>query len=336
MNSSNEINDSDPDFQESLSGDTVTLTGGGSSVFAYANTSNVNTATGYAFKPTTDSLFASASLATAELRAFASLEFGTNQPGSSVIPVGVRNGSASASAMFADSFEAYTDATPFLWTEGTTASFSFDISGEYDIDPGIVDPEQGPGQPRNLIGTTLSFLAFESGGLDLWYQLSEFDWDAYATYEEADAAYLALNAELQSRIITNQFWYLGEPLTSTEIDPARVVPVQAGSPATLDVQFEPGGNFDWMLRLNSFIQLDASLQNVGATVDFSHTLVANYLAPEGTTTYSQSGLFPGTMSLATVPQPHSVPEPGTLLLVVTGVLGTLFVRRRRVALIPAR
>jgi hypothetical protein len=61
-------------------------------------------------------------------------------------------------------------------------------------------------------------------------------------------------------------------------------------------------------------------------MDFSHTLTAQYSGPTGTTTHSQSGVFPGTLALV-----GTIPEPGSLVLSCLGVAAVCALRRRRTA-----
>ena len=87
-------------------------------------------------------------------------------------------------------------------------------------------------------------------------------------------------------------------------------------PVTLNYQFQPGQDFDWLLRLevgaNVLFGHDFS---DFAVSDFSNTVSLAYTGPTGSQTYSASGVFPGTLAV------NAVPEPGTLwLALVTGLI----------------
>ncbi|MBS0333573.1 MAG: PEPxxWA-CTERM sorting domain-containing protein [Proteobacteria bacterium] len=64
--------------------------------------------------------------------------------------------------------------------------------------------------------------------------------------------------------------------------------------------------------------------------DFSHTVIASYDGPQGATTLSASGLFPGTLALDA--SPGAVPEPAAWALLIVGFgLSGAMLRRRRLA-----
>ena len=231
------------------------------------------------------------------------------------MPVGQNNGSASATATFADSFSTYAGSSPFLWSDGDSVTFEFAITGQYSLPPGILAPTGfEPGQIKNLVTASLRFQAYTPGGLDLLQQLTTFDFNT-RPYEE----FSQINAQLQSKRIPDSlgFWYLGDPVAYFDVDPASVLHVNPDSPTEVTFSFNPNGDFEWVLTLDTLLQLDASLQNVTASLDFSHTIQTNYIPPPGTTTFSSSGHFPGTLP---------IPEPATLSLLIPAL--ALLSRRR--------
>jgi hypothetical protein len=82
---------------------------------------------------------------------------------------------------------------------------------------------------------------------------------------------------------------------------------------------DPGGDFDWQVLLGS-----SGAQYVPGSFDFdlSHTVTVNYNGPAGAVTQSVSGLFDN------IGDPLAVPEPGSLALVMVGLIG-MAVRRVR-------
>jgi hypothetical protein len=93
-------------------------------------------------------------------------------------------------------------------------------------------------------------------------------------------------------------------------------------PQTIVQNINPGSDFDWSLLIGSYGSPGDVLGSFD--MDFSHTLNASYQGPVGTTTYSQSGVFPSTLP---VPPISSVPEPTTVALLGVG-LGVLGLMRR--------
>lgn len=90
-------------------------------------------------------------------------------------------------------------------------------------------------------------------------------------------------------------------------------------PATLDFDFStPTGAFEWRVGLYAdytFIQ-DAS-ESTFINLDLGNTVKLFFEGPEGTTVVSASGFIPPTIAQATVP------EPASLLLLLTGLFGAL-------------
>jgi hypothetical protein len=280
-----------------------------------------NNGAGYTIKPTSDNAYAGAALATGQVKTLASLGFGTDLPGSPV-PANHSNGSASARVEMADSFTAYSGSTPFLWNNGTTVSFRFDVTGSSTVPNGLTPPPD-PATPGNNIYSVMSLHIYTPGTVNLVRQLETFDFNAYPDFNTALDALNALNNEIQARSIGSDYWYFGDSVVPFSIDPAHVVSINPTTPAALQYDFTPNGDFDWLLSLDTSIQLDASLQNTSATIDLSHTITTSYVGPAGATTYSASGLFPDTLPLS------QVPEPGTTSILVVGLGGLALCRGRR-------
>jgi hypothetical protein len=291
--------DSAPDSLSNTTGAAIEVGAAGTNNFAFTNGPG-----NYTVKPTTDDVFARASLATAELKARSVLGFGTN--GSVVgapMPVGRANGSSSATASFADSFSTYAGSSPFVWSTGDNASFQFGITGDYTVPAGIAPPTGSPA-PKNQIYASLQFQAYAPGGLATLDQLSNFDF-----VNRPMSEYYALLDLLDAKRIngSSAFWYLGDPIAPFPVGSTPVLAVNPTTPTNVSVAFNPNGDFEWLLTLDTLIQLDATLQNTSVTLDFSHTIQTTYTSPAGTTTFSSSGLFPNTLP---------VPEPATLSLLL--------------------
>jgi hypothetical protein len=92
-------------------------------------------------------------------------------------------------------------------------------------------------------------------------------------------------------------------------------------PIDIEATFFPGGDFEWSMTLTSTVNNFSNAAG-SAYADFFNTVHASYAGPDDTLTLSASGAFPGT-------EPLNVPEPATLALLGTGLLGVVAMRRRR-------
>jgi hypothetical protein len=257
-----------------------------------------NNGMGFTVKPTTDDVFAAVSLAAGELKTKAVLGFGSDISGA-LVPINTRNGSASASVIMADSFTAYAGTKPFAWTGGTAVRFVFDLTGSSSIPEGLPSASVS----KNNVYSQIVIRVYRPGGIDLYRQAQTFDFAAYPDFPTALAAFQALNAELTAKQVGTRYWMLGGAIVPWEIDPETVVVLDPEDPAHLEYEFQPGGDFEWILLMDTSVQLDASQQNVTVAIDLSHTVSGSYVGPEGTTTYSASGLFPDTTADSEIPQP---------------------------------
>lgn len=304
-----------PDSLQNTTGAAIQLGVSGTHVLAYNNGSGQ-----YTNKTVTDGVFASADLAAGALKTEATLGFASNT-NSVVMPLGQNNGASGAIAQFGDSFQAFSGNTPFLWTSGTTVNFNFSVTGTSSIPNGVQTPQsRDPGQPINEIFTQVGLTIYKPGGLSFYQQeYKGFDFNAYPDFDSALAAFQSLSSQLQSMTIGSSLWFLGNPVVPYAVDPNTVLAVSPNTPTQISYQFTPNGDFDWRLSLDSTTFLDASMQNVLVTQDFSHTILTSYAGPLGATTYSASGLFPGTVALSTAPS--SVPEPSSVFLLIFGITG---------------
>jgi len=284
----------------------------------YDGTSNITT------KPTTYDSFAAASLATGQLKARATIGFGTDVSGFTgytPVPPDVNNSGSSANAGFADSFTTYSGNTPFLWNNGTQVSLHMAISGSTSIPAGFTSTDD-----HQYAYALLQAAVYKKGTLDLIDQANNFDFNAYPDFTTALAAYNALGAQITANTVTTANWFLGTPVAYFDTGSIPVVDLSAANPS-IDFTFNPNGDFDFTLSELAIIHLDASYQNTSVTLDFSHTIDTTYIGPDGATTFSASGLFPDTLPFSA---PINTPEPGTAAVLLLGAT-TLLTHRKRSA-----
>ena len=267
----------------------------------------------YTIIPTTDNTFASASLATGQLKVHANIGLGTASSGAPFTP-GINNTGASAYAGFADSFTAYSGNTPYLWTTGTQATLHFAINGTTTIPNGFTSTNS-----HQYADTLLQAYVYKPGTLDLINQANNFDFNQ----PNANALYQALYAQVTANTITTASWFLGTPVAY--FNNGSIPIIDPSTNPTIDFNFNPNGDFQFLLTENATIHLDASNQNTSVDLDFSHTIDTTYTGPNGSTTYSASGLFPNTLPDAQAPV---APEPASVAILLVGS-AALFRRRRR-------
>ena len=75
--------------------------------------------------------------------------------------------------------------------------------------------------------------------------------------------------------------------------------------------------FDLMVWMNVESRAYTTDTNVYSVANFLNTAHVSYSGPDGSTTYSASGLFPGTVSMPT----SEVPEPDSLMLSAIALFG---------------
>lgn len=307
------------------SGAPVEFDWSGTRTWAYSNGSG-----GYVIRPETSDVYASANLSTGELKASAYLYSGINQTGSAASPsFGVRQTGATASASFADSLSFASGGNPYIWGSGDTFTFNMAVDGQITLPGGHATPLSSSA----MTWATLNLWLYRPGGLQAVENLSAF-YDIYVDYADAygwDAAAAEatrLNSIVSSLSIGRAGWCLGENLTLAGFCGGsfyQQVNLDGNGEGAVNYAFAPGGDFEFVLQLETEVSIDLSYENIWGEMDFSHTVAAGFTAPDDATVYSASGQFPNTRALGNDPVP--VPEPGTLALLVAG-LGAAAMWRR--------
>ena len=203
-------------------------------------------------------------------------------------------------AIFGDGFRAQSPSGPFQWTAGSTGHFGIQIDGSVDASPDVTAMGVG-----GFVILTL-------------YQPGTLNPDQ--------------NLVGSPNIITYYMWLIGNPnqnIYSCDFH-GNCVPltpnqtyVDFSDTININADIQPGGDFDWSLILG----FSGQDQTAGYyDMDFSHTLNLTYTGPEGSTTGSISGAFPGS-TLAV--DPVDAPEPISLSLFGAGLAGLGAMRRRK-------
>jgi hypothetical protein len=187
---------------------------------------------------------------------------------------------------------------PFIWSSSTEATFNLQLDGSYSS-----LFTQNPTGPSSQGGAFVVLMLYQRGTLNsndlLGSNLSE-----YFLWEIGDPTTLSY---------TNPITHERTPLTVTDF--------YGDVPSTLSATFAPGGDFDWAL----LIGVSGQVMNEGDffNANLADTVKLSYVAPEGTITTSDSGIFPGTVSSS------PVPEPTSLLLLGSGLGMIGFAARRK-------
>ncbi|ODU09896.1 MAG: hypothetical protein ABS84_05375 [Rubrivivax sp. SCN 71-131] len=280
---------------------------------------------GFVIRTETSDVQARADLATGELKARAVLGLSGNLAGSTgVTPAfGERATTARAEASFADRFSMVDPAgNPYAWLPGDRFTFSFAADGVVSIPGAYATPLSS----SLMNWASLRFNVYHVGGLQAIEDFASFDYFAYAGlhgWDAASAEFARLMNEVDSRKITSTGWCLGDNRTIAGFcgGTGFAQVALAGEPVDLSFEFDPGGDFEWIASLEMDVAMDLFYENQIVGLDFSHTVTAGFVAPEGVQVRSASGLFPG----ATAPS-DTVPEPSTLALLLAA--GALLGRQR--------
>jgi hypothetical protein len=209
-----------------------------------------------------------------------------------------------SNALFGDGFRSLnSDGSPFSWQSGSTARFGLTVDGSLAASPAFGGPN--------------------SGGA--WVTLMLFQYDSL----NPTAVFGA-----QPNLITYYHYLIGNPNLQVTSFGGGVVPnltllptaylgALGGGPINIVQDFQPGGDFDWVLLLGAYANADQPGANFD--VDLSHTVTFAYEGPAGTHTRSVSGLFDNFAVPST-----SVPEPSTVSLLALCFAGLGLARRRAV------
>jgi hypothetical protein len=305
INSLQSVNDTTPDRVRDLNGGLVQSQNSGSTTFGFSGFSQT----------VSSNTSATANLGTGQLRAAATLGLGTIQGGTPPA-YGTDATRATARAEFADQFQLFSGNTPYLWQANTQVTFNFGVTGFTSI-PNLPQPLNSG---RNIVAD-LKLYTMKVGTLDLMAQLStQTTWNS------------ALANQIQANQIGFAGWCLGNYLAPTGwCDGSWLQPVSLNNgAASINHTFQPGSDFEWILALETRVNLDTSLQNISATLDFGNTVNTSFQAPAGATVYSASGLFPNTLALSDVPG-QQVPEQNSIALLALGLVavGAQHKRKRK-------
>ena len=212
---------------------------------------------------------------------------------------------ANADATLQDSFtHSQGGITPFSWTSATTVKFSLEISGSSHLNANETVPEAD----ANV------------SGLVILYILPHGSWEA--------------GSSVYGNTIKQFSWGLSETSTmAMDANTYGLVPVDGvlSSGGSVNAEFTPGGDFDWLLWFSVGAGGKTGQGNIltgdafNGSMDFYNTVKVSYAGPVGANVYSSSGVFPGTLVTPPVPEP----ETYALMLAGLGLVGYA-ARRRRV------
>ena len=206
-----------------------------------------------------------------------------------------------SNAIFGDGFRASTPGgQPFTWSAASHAQFTLNLSGVLSAS----DP------------------------LDAYFNADAFVILSILYKDTLDPTKPLVNGPNAQQYF---FWNIGNPSTTiyytdqTGHSQALTPTAQYSSiPSTITADFNPGGDFDWVLLLGA----SGQISGVGDYFDFdlSHTLDLSYAGPDGSVTTSVSEQF---VNFNPTVADSQVPEPSTVALLGLGLVGCAYVRRRK-------
>ena len=235
--------------------------------------------------------FGSANLATGQLKMQAGATIGDGSASPSI----------QANAIFGDGFRAATPGNqPFAWTAASRSRFTLNLSGSLNA----------------------------SHALDATFNPDAFVILSILNKDTLDPTKPLVNGPNARQYF---FWNIGNPSTTIYYTDQNgnsqiLTPTAQYSaiPSTITADFNPGGDFDWVLLLGA----SGQISDAGAffNFDMSHTLNLDYAGPDGSVTTSVSSQF---VNFAPTLPDSDVPEPGSLSILLVGLAGMALMGRRR-------
>lgn len=211
-------------------------------------------------------------------------------------------------AALGDSFRAFSHDAPHAWSSSDVVTFSIDVSGLF-----VGDDRLG-----NRKDASITFSIFEAGALDAFYRWNTVGIDLDEREELFD--------EWNSKYMTYYEVAFGDKAQYPDMYDRTIENI----PASFDVSFSPGMDFDIVISLVADVEFGwrGEPRDAGEYLlaDFSNTVLISYTGPAGTETRSASGKFPGTVAFGD--PPLGVPEPATLAIFGLGLTMLLAARRR--------
>lgn len=201
---------------------------------------------------------------------------------------------ASGVAEFGDSFTTSTQNGPFVWSSSDTVTFSMVLNGARGGNFSSV---------ANSLPWQVSIAIYRPGSIGPGYSdaedvLVDVGWRENRTAAGVSTIY---DDTYRPSLIPVSFSHAGS--------------LESGG-VLLNASFNPGGDFDWSIRLSAGAALTPGTGHQYS--DMSHTLTVNYEGIAGTITQSGSGVFPTT-----------IPEPETYAMMLAGLGLVGWIARRR-------